>query len=438
MKRKKRRHNVWWRSIFKNDAQGMLTFIVLLIIIGSINVYSATFVEATLSGSSMGGFFGKHLGILIVCGLAGIGAYRMDYRRLQNQRFNYIVMGIILFLLVAVFLIGDVVNGARRWISIGSMSMQPSEFAKLGAIIWTATGLLKYKWKDLPVRKKKTVTGRRSPSMGNGIQRLFQYIWHTVTYLAPLMSVPMVFFVATLLQPDMGTAVLILFFPFVLIVIAGLNRTVTLSLFGMGAVGAFLLAIIQPYRLDRLRSLFDPWSYAQEGGYQTVQGLLAIGSGGLWGQGFTHGTSQYFYLPEAHTDFAFAVWAQETGFIGSLVVVFCVYMFFRIGFHIAKQSRDYLGSLLATGITLLIGFQVVFNMFMVCGCLPVTGVPLPFISYGGSSMLLNLVAVGILANIAKRNEAGVKSIGTHAAMPSLREETQSRFKIHSSKGESHE
>lgn len=172
----------------------------------------------------------------------------------------------------------------------------------------------------------------------------------------------------------------------------------------------------------------DPWSQARDSGYQTVQGLLAVGSGGLLGQGFLNGTSKYFYLPEAHTDFAFAVWAQEMGLIGALAVVFFIAMFTYFGFRIANKARDEFGKWLAIGITVLISGQAFFNIAMVCGMLPVTGVPLPFISYGGSSLLMNYMAIGILANIARRSVEGVKNIGTKELLPSLREETQSRFK----------
>ena len=140
------------------------------------------------------------------------------------------------------------------------------------------------------------------------------------------------------------------------------------------------------------------------------------------------GTSKYFYLPEAHTDFAFAVWAQEMGFIGAVFVVLLVAAFTFFGFRIANRSRDEFGRWLAMGITLLISGQALFNIAMVCGIMPVTGVPLPFISYGGSSLLMNFMAIGLLASVGRRNVEGVKQVGTAEALPSLREETQSRFK----------
>ena len=145
------------------------------------------------------------------------------------------------------------------------------------------------------------------------------------------------------------------------------------------------------------------------------------------------GTSKYFYLPEAHTDFAFAVWAQEFGFVGGIIVIAMIVMFTVYGMRIASEARDDFGRWLATGITMLISGQALFNIAMVCGVMPVTGVPLPFISYGGSSLLINFVAVGILGNIARRNVVGVKQIGKKEQLPSLREETQSRFRPNSAR-----
>ena len=156
--------------------------------------------------------------------------------------------------------------------------------------------------------------------------------------------------------------------------------------------------------------------------------MLAVGSGGFFGQGFMNGTSKYFYLPEAHTDFAFAVWAQEMGFLGGIFVVLLMATFTYFGFRIANRARDSFGKWLALGITILIGGQAFFNIAMVCGMLPVTGVPLPFISYGGSSLMMNCMAIGILASIARRGVEGVKPVGTKETLPSLREETRSRFK----------
>ena len=322
-------------------------------------------------------------------------------------------------LLILVKVIGTTINGAQRWIILGPISIQPSEFAKLAAIIWTASLLGTHKW--------------RKPRPRRGREEILQYIGIRFGYMLPLLAWPVVFGGLTMLQPDMGTSVLIVMFSYMLIFLAGFDAkffaATTLGLLPIG----FMMARFSPYRWERLLSWFDPWPHAQDMGYQTVQGLLAVGSGGFLGQGFMQGTSKYFYLPEAHTDFAFAVWAQEFGFVGGIIVIAMIVMFTVYGMRIASEARDDFGRWLATGITMLISGQALFNIAMVCGVMPVTGVPLPFISYGGSSLLINFVAVGILGNIARRNVVGVKQIGKKEQLPSLREETQSRFRPNSAR-----
>ena len=226
----------------------------------------------------------------------------------------------------------------------------------------------------------------------------------------------------------MGTTILIFGFSFILIYLAGFDGKFFGGAFAVAGFLGFIAARSSPYRWERIQSWFDPWPHAQDMGYQTVQGLLAVGSGGFLGEGFMQGTSKYFYLPEAHTDFAFAVWAQEMGFLGAVFVVILVAAFTYYGFRIANKARDEFGKWLAMGITLLISGQALFNIAMVCGIMPVTGVPLPFVSYGGSSLLMNFMAIGLLASVGRRNVEGVKQVGTVEDLPSLREETQSRFK----------
>ena len=262
----------------------------------------------------------------------------------------------------------------------------------------------------------------------NPLTNLQGYVSERIGYMLPMLVWPIIFAVLTILQPDMGTTVLIFGFSFILIYLAGFDGRFFGGAFAVAGVIGFIAARMSPYRWERIQSWFDPWPHAQDMGYQTVQGLLAVGSGGFLGEGFMQGTSKYFYLPEAHTDFAFAVWAQEMGFIGAVFVVILVAAFTYFGFRIANRSRDEFGKWLAMGITLLISGQALFNIAMVCGIMPVTGVPLPFISYGGSSLLMNFMAIGLLASVGRRNVEGVKQVGTVDALPSLREETQSRFK----------
>lgn len=417
----KKRH--FWEKVFKNDLQGMLLPIALMVLIGSINIFSATYVGSITTDTGLLGYAPRHLGYLFVSAILGVFLYRFDYRRLQNAKLLTWIMGLTAVSLVAIYLVGVEVNGARRWISLGLFSFQPSEFAKLAALMWTAAKLADKPW------VKPRFTSLFKPKKGLSQKEVaLGYVFERIRYMGYMLLWPIIFALLTIKQPDMGTAVLIIGFSYLLIFLSGFDK----SIFGLSLMGAIILGIYaarsSSYRWERVVSWFDPWSYAQDKGYQTVQGLLAVGSGGFFGQGLLNGTSKYFYLPEAHTDFAFAVWAQEMGFLGAILVVFLMAMFTYFGFRIANRARDAFGRWLAIGITILISGQAFFNIAMVCGMLPVTGVPLPFVSYGGSSLMMNCLAIGILASVARRGVEGVKPVGTKEPLPSLREETQSRFR----------
>lgn len=404
-----------WGSLFKNDLQGMLLPILLITIIGSVNIFSATYISSIYENTGLLGYFTKHMGFLLFSMAIGVVLYRYDYRQLQKPHMLQRIMIVTLIGMVLVLVAGSVINGARRWIVIGPVSIQPSEFAKLAAIIWTSA-------------KLSTMRKWGKARYNNPLTNLQGYVGERVGYMLPMLVWPIIFAVLTILQPDMGTTVLIFGFSFILIYLAGFDGRFFGGAFAVAGMIGFIAARMSPYRWERIQSWFDPWPHAQDMGYQTVQGLLAVGSGGILGEGFMQGTSKYFYLPEAHTDFAFAVWAQEMGFVGAVFVVLLVAAFTYFGFRIANKSRDEFGRWLAMGITLLISGQALFNIAMVCGIMPVTGVPLPFISYGGSSLLMNFMAIGLLASVGRRNVEGVKQVGTTEDLPSLREETQSRFK----------
>lgn len=404
-----------WGSLFKNDLQGMLLPILLITIIGSVNIFSATYISSIYENTGLLGYFTKHMGFLLFSMAIGVVLYRYDYRQLQKPHMLQRIMIVTLIGMVLVLVAGSVINGARRWIVIGPVSIQPSEFAKLAAIIWTSA-------------KLSTMRKWGKARYNNPLTNLQGYVGERVGYMLPMLVWPIIFAILTILQPDMGTTVLIFGFSFILIYLAGFDGRFFGGAFAVAGVIGFIAARMSPYRWERIQSWFDPWPHAQDMGYQTVQGLLAVGSGGILGEGFMQGTSKYFYLPEAHTDFAFAVWAQEMGFVGTVFVVLLVSAFTYFGFRIANKSRDEFGRWLAMGITLLISGQALFNIAMVCGIMPVTGVPLPFISYGGSSLLMNFMAIGLLASVGRRNVEGVKQVGTTEDLPSLREETQSRFK----------
>lgn len=201
-------------------------------------------------------------------------------------------------------------------------------------------------------------------------------------------------------------------------------------LLALGAIA--LYTISAPYRMNRLISWVDPWSYEKTLGYQTVQGLIAIGSGGITGQGLGTGVSKFSYLPEAHTDFAFAIFAQEWGLLGSALMVILFAMIVWYGISCVRWTRDVYGMFLALGVTLYLGGQGFINIGMVSGVLPVVGVPLPFVSYGGTSLIVNMVAAALLLNIARKNykEAQAKELAGEKVHPvSMKAETRSRFPL---------
>lgn len=357
------------RRIFLNPAECLFFLTLGLLFIGTLNIFSASFVLAGQQYGNSYHFLIRHVVGLVIGGTAGFFVYRQDYRIIA--RMTPIWIGIVLFLLILVPFFGVVVNGARRWLSLFfGFQVQPSEFAKLTAILLAA-------WYGSNQFKKGLL-----PTI---------FAWPTGVIIA--------FFGLIYLQPDFRTGVLIFAFYTLTLIVAGL------PLWQIGAGGAVLLtglagiAVLAPYRMARLLHWWDPWEAQTAGGYQAVQSFLAIGSGGWWGMGGGQGISKFYYLPEAHTDFAFAVFSQEWGFIGVLLVLLLFLLFAAAGVGIARKASDSLGTYLAAGLTLYIVLQAFGNGMMISGLLPVTGIPMPFFSYGGSFMLTNLIAVGLLLSI---------------------------------------
>ena len=274
--------------------------------------------------------------------------------------------------LILVLAIGPAVNGARRWLPLGITQFQPAEAAKLVAIMIAAAYLAVQVWAN-----KK------------------------INIFTPQTGLIFVMFVLTEQEPDMGTASIILGIPLIMMMVAGLEGKKVLKLFGAIVAGVVALIFRQPYRLERLKVTYDPWSDAQNYGYQTVQSLSAIGSGELTGMGLGVGVSKYDYLPEAHTDFAFAIFCQENGFLGAVFVFLLFAALAVYAARVASKAKDEYGQILAMGIMILIIGQAIGNLLMVGGIFPVVGIPLPFISYGGTSLMVNMAAMGILVNIGR-------------------------------------
>ncbi len=362
------------KRFWSNDTEAIIGIVLVLVVLGSINVFSSSFILAEADYGSPYFFLKKHAIFAVVgMGVFSFIAFFVDYHKWRM--WMPFILGFTILALLAVLIVGPSVNGAKRWLPLGPIQMQPAELAKLVSIMITAAYL--------------------APCVNRGIK---------ATLLNRQMALVVPLFVLTELEPDMGTACIVLGVPLIMMFVAGMRTMDLKVLAGLIATGIPLLCIIQPYRLERIKVTWDPWSDAQNIGYQTVQSLSAIGSGELWGMGLGVGISKYDYLPEAHTDFAFAIFCQENGFIGA-IFVFLLYAAFAVySARVANKAEDAYGQMLAVGILLLIVGQAIANLLMVGGSFPVVGVPLPFISYGGTSLLVSLTAVAILVNIGRRGD----------------------------------
>jgi cell division protein FtsW len=347
-----------------------------LVAFGLVMVYSASSARALLSADAPS-YYLKRQAIYALMGLVALVVLsRFDFHRLRHA--TQPLLAVTFFLLVAVLVIGTAVNGARRWIPVGFMNFQPSELAKLVLALWTAAHLAR---KPAP-----RTLGELAKPIG------------VVVGLACALI---------LIEPDLGTAIAIAIMVSAILVVSGTRLRLLASAAGI-ATSVVLLAIwFEPYRRERIFSFLDPWHDPQGAGFQAVQSMIALGSGGFFGVGLGESVQKIYYLPEASTDMIFAIIGEELGLIGVMAVIAAFAVFAYAGFNIALKCRDPFGKRLAVGITALICGQAAVNVSAVMGIAPLTGIPLPFVSYGGSSLVVGLAAVGILLNIAS-NDAVVR------------------------------
>jgi len=338
-------------------------------------------------------------------------AQHVDYRLLQRLSRPLLIASVILLVAVLVPGLGVRVGGAQRWFRLGPLSLQPSELAKVALMIYLATILADDK--------------RHVKALGTG-------------FLAPLLVVGLVTGL-TLLQPDLGTAVLLGMSALLLMFVAG-TRLVYLLGAGMVAAPLAWFAVVgTPWRLKRLMAFFDPEAHREGAGYQVYEALLTLGSGGLSGMGLGEGQQKLFYLPEAHTDFILPVIGQELGFIGvgAVLVLFAVLLW--RGSAAAVSAEDRFGRYVAFGFTGLLGFQACMNMAVVVGAMPTKGITLPFVSYGGTSLVMCLFMVGVLLSISRgraattstRRSWGLRITGENAVSPKLKGGSVSPVRISS-------
>jgi cell division protein FtsW len=296
---------------------------------------------------------------------------RFDYRRLRNTSWVLWVGGV--GLLVVTLLLGIVRGGARRWIPLGLFNLQPSELAKIACILLVSSIALEWMQRKTPTN---TFLGRVGMAVG----------------------VPAVL---VMLQPDFGTTLTLIASVGIVLILAGIDWKWVVGAFAGVVAFAALAIAAEPYRAQRFLAFLDPWSDPQGRGYQTVQALLAFGTGGIDGVGLGLSRQKFFYLPEAHNDFILAIIGEEIGLLGTLSVVAGIALFTWAGFRIAIGTRDPFGKLVAGGLTGMLAFQAALNMAAVTGLIPVTGKPLPFVSYGGSSILVTLICLGLILSVSE-------------------------------------
>ena len=351
----------------------LLITVILLATFGIVMIYSASNVWALYKFNDAFKFV-KHQGLFFIIGLfLLVFISRIKYTKYYEKA--NVILFIVLILLVLVIIpgIGTVRNGSRSWFGIGSFGLQPSEAAKIALIIFTSKYLVNNERNLKDIKKG----------------------------LLPILGVIFLVFGLIMLQPDFGTGVIIVISTIGLLFIGGVNFKFFIRLGILGVIGVVVLILIAPYRLERILSFLNPWSDPLGSGFQIIQSLYAIGPGGLFGYGFLNSRQKHFYLPEPQTDFIFSIISEEFGFMGVLIVTSLFLIIIIRGFKIARKSDELFGKYLAFGITFQIAFQAILNLMVVVGLIPVTGVTLPFLSYGGSSLLITLCSIGILLNISR-------------------------------------
>ncbi len=353
-------------------------FIATLVLLGAnvVMVYSASAMLAMDRFEQADFFVFRQATWVVVGGLLLWGVIRIDYRELKQPAVIWTGLGITALALIAV-LFSAPINGTRRWFGIAGFGVQPSELAKLMLIIFAAAQL----------------------------DREMSRVNSSLRAMLPLVAVTGAAALLILLQPDFGTVMAILVILGVMVFAAGLHYRYVI---GLALLAVPLLRVLiweVPYRRARVLAFLDPWADPLGGGFQVVQSLIAVGTGGIFGKGLMRGVQKLFYLPEPHTDFIYAVIAEETGLLGATVVLACFAVIACRGFAVAAHAPDRFGAFLALGLTTMVALQAFLNISVVLGLVPTTGIPLPFVSAGGSSLLIGLAGMGILLNVSQHASA---------------------------------
>jgi cell division protein FtsW len=355
----------------------LFTATLLLVCISVVMVYSASAVMAMESKQAPYYYLFKQAAWALL-GLCFVPiVMRIDYRNYRQPVVIWTMLAVVCAALVAV-LFGRPVNGASRWLGLGPLGVQPSELAKIAVILCTAALL----------------------------EQRMERIDDVGYSLTPIGATVGLIVVLILAEPDLGTAVAVLMICAVMVFAAGLNYAYLAALLLTALPAGYVLIATSEYRMKRVQSFLNPYSDPLGDGYQMIQSMIAVGTGGITGRGLMNGVQKLFFLPEPHNDFIYSVIAEELGLIGATVVLACFAVIIWRGLHAAMRAPDRFGAFLAIGLTTMIGFQAFFNISVVLGLAPTKGIPLPFVSAGGSSLLINMIGMAVLLNVSQHGSSG--------------------------------
>ncbi|MBS4026706.1 MAG: stage V sporulation protein E [Clostridia bacterium] len=362
----------------KNSPDFIIFIIVLVLLtIGLVMVFSSTIYTSLLRHGDTFYYLKRQGGWAIIGLLAMFSVMKMDIYKIRKLAVPAFIFGLLLLVMVLVPGIGKEIKGSSRWLGVGSLSFQPSEVMKLIMVMFLANSLSKY----------------------------HHQIRFFLKGLLPNLLVLGLVSGLIMLQPDLGTTIAIAGTSYIMFFAGGAKGTHLFGLAILGVVAVGVAIAIAPYRMERFTAFIDPWADPNDSGFQIIQSIYAIGSGGFAGLGLTKSKQKLWYVPEQHTDFIFAIISEELGFIGASIILLLFLCFAWRGIKIALTAPDGFTCLLATGVTIMIVLQAIINIGVVTGSMPVTGITLPLISYGGSSLIWTLIGVGLLLNISRYTKA---------------------------------
>ena len=365
-----------WLEPLRNIDPMLITTVVALTVAGLFMIYSATHQSLQALGLDTGLFVKKQLVALAIAVALLLFMAGLDYRVIKVYAGLFFI-GMVFLLFLVKTPLGTAARGSQRGFYLFGFQFTPSEWMKVGLIMFLAAYLAELKRQDLTLR-------------------------HVIRATA-IAALPMLL---VFVQPDIGTTIVLAAVLVAMLVVGG-ARARHLGFLALAAivllVGAFQMGLVKSYQVDRLRAFLDPQNSSQAAGYNQEQSLITIGSGGIWGTGYLHGTQTNLdFVPEQHTDFIFTVVGEEFGFVGAVLVLLCYAVLLWRAFRVAMLSKDPFGTYIAAGIAAMFAIQMFVNIGMTLGIMPITGIPLPFVSYGGSSLLTNFLAIGLLENIHMR------------------------------------